>query len=68
MILIGFNKYLPNNKRKCREINSITKNLEKEYHSLQNNINEKKEYYYSKRKLFNKRQSDNITQAALFIF
>jgi len=46
----------------------LLKIWEKEYHSLQNNIHEKKEYYYSKRKLFNKRQSDNITQAALFIF
>ena len=44
------------------------KKWEKEYHSLKNNIEIKKEYYYSKREQFNSRKSDKITQTALFIF
>lgn len=55
-------------KENVEELIQLLKIWENEFHSLENNINEKKEYYYSKRKLFNKRQSDNITQAALFIF
>jgi len=41
---------------------------ESEYHNLSENVEKKKEYYYSKRTLFNRRVSDNITQTALFIF
>jgi DNA adenine methylase len=55
-------------KENVEELIQLLKIWENEFHSLENNINEKKEYYYSKRKLFNKRKSDNVTQAALFIF
>ena len=41
---------------------------EVEYHSLKDELEEKKEYYYSKRTQFNSRKSDKTTQAALFIF
>jgi len=41
---------------------------EKEYHNLSDNEEEKKEYYYAKRVLFNTRSSAKITHAALFIF
>jgi len=46
----------------------LLKNWEKEYHFLKDKPEEKKEYYYSKRKLFNSRISDKTTQAAMFIF
>ncbi len=46
----------------------VLKSLEKEYHNLAENTEEKKGYYYKKRKLFNTRKSDPILQAALFIF
>jgi len=55
-------------KENVEKLIQLLKIWENEFHSLENNINEKKEYYYSKRKLFNKRKSDNVTQAALFIF
>ncbi len=48
-------------------VNSLVEYLkewEKEYHQLK----ERKEYYYQKRELYNLRKSDNVTQAALFIF
>lgn len=53
---------------KPAELISILKTLENEYHSLVNNQDKKKEYYYEKRKIFNKRESEQIGQAALFIF
>ena len=46
----------------------LLRTLETEYHSLSERAEEKKEYYYSKRKLFNTRESNQILQAALFIF
>ena len=46
----------------------ILKEWEKEYHSLKDKLDEKKEYYYLKRTLFNSRKSDKIIQTALFIF
>jgi len=39
-----------------------------EYHSLENNQEKQKEYYYQKRELYNSRKSDKIEQATLFIF
>lgn len=50
--------------------NLITKLSEwqKEYHLLTPNNELKKEYYYSKRKLFNSRTSNQTIQSALFIF
>lgn len=46
----------------------ILKIWEVEYYSFEENQEAKKEYYYEKRFLFNSRQSDQITQSALFIF
>lgn len=50
------------------ELISSLKTLESEFHSLSDNIEKKKEYYYSKRDLYNTRKEDNIIQASLFIF
>ena len=55
-------------KEDVEELILILKKWEKEYHSLKDKPEEKKEYYYSKRKLFNSRMSDNTNHAALFIF
>lgn len=46
----------------------ILRKYEIEYHSLSNNLEYKKEFYYEKRELFNSKKSDQITQSALFIF
>ncbi len=46
----------------------ILQQLENDYHKLANNLELKKVYYYSKRTIFNDRTSDQVTQAALFIF
>lgn len=46
----------------------ILKKWENEYHSLINNEELKKEYFYEKRSLFNTRKSNQTTQSALFIF
>jgi len=50
------------------EVIQLLKAWEKEYHSLSEKEEEKKVYYYSKRKLFNSRVSNVFIQAALFIF
>jgi len=50
------------------EVIQLLKGWEKEYHSLSEKEEEKKVYYYSKRKLFNSRVSNFFIQAALFIF
>ena len=55
-------------KENVEELISILKKWEKEYHSLKDKLEEKKEYYYSKRKQFNNRNSDKTSQTALFIF
>ena len=47
---------------------SILKELQKQFHDLQNNEEKKKESYYQKRDLYNTRSTDKTTQAALFIF
>ncbi len=46
----------------------ILKKWEIEYHSISENQEKKKEYYYEKRTLFNSRSSDQTIQSALFIF
>ena len=51
-----------------KELISILEILQEEYHSLDNLAEEKKEYYYQKRELFNKREQNQITHSALFIF
>lgn len=55
-------------KENVEELIYILKKWEKEYHSLKDNLEKKKEYYYLKRKQFNSRISDKTTQTALFIF
>ncbi len=55
-------------KDNVEDLISILEKWEKEYHTLANKQDKKKEYYYSKRKLFNTRKSDQTTQTALFIF
>ena len=55
-------------KENVEELISILQVWEKEYHSLKDKLEEKKEYYYSKRKQFNSRKSERTTQTALFIF
>ncbi len=55
-------------KENVNELISVLKNWEEEYHSLENGSEERKEYYYNKRALFNSRKSNSVVQAALFIF
>lgn len=50
------------------ELISILKTLQNEYHGLEGKDEEKKEYYYQKRDLYNKRKEEQSGQAALFIF
>jgi len=47
---------------------TILSNWEKKYHSISQNEEIKKEYYYEKRKQFNTRESEQTKQSALFIF
>ena len=42
--------------------------LQNEYHELEGNQEDKKQYYYEKRNLFNSRDQGKIEQSALFIF
>ena len=47
---------------------SILEILQNEYHELEGNQEDKKQYYYEKRNLFNSREQGKIGQSALFIF
>jgi DNA adenine methylase len=51
-----------------KELISILGVLQNEFHSLENKPEEKKEYYYKKRDLYNTRKEELSGQAALFIF
>lgn len=51
-----------------KELISILETLQFEFHRLEGKEEEKKEYYYSKRVLYNRRKEGQIGQAALFIF
>ncbi len=53
---------------KPKELISILQILQDEFHSLENKPEEKKEYYYQKRELYNTRKEEQSGQAALFIF
>ena len=53
---------------KPKEQISVLEIFQNEYHSLDLKEVEKKEYYYEKRKLYNTRNTEKSTQAALFIF
>ena len=55
-------------KENVDDLISILQEWEEKYHSLKDKPEIKKEYYYSKRELFNSRTSDKTTQTALFIF
>ncbi len=55
-------------KQNVEELISILQKWQNEYYDLLGNEEDKKEYYYSKRELFNKRTSNIVTQSALFIF
>jgi DNA adenine methylase len=50
------------------ELISVLKNFQEEYHSIDLEVDNKREYYTQKRTLFNTRSTDKVTQAALFIF
>ena len=63
--LINTYKIIANNPK---ELISILEILQKEYHSLDFKTEEKKEYYYQKREIYNKREIEQSGQAALFIF
>lgn len=53
---------------KPKELISILRVLQDEFHSLESNPEGKKEYYYEKRELYNSRKEELSGQAALFIF
>ena len=53
---------------KPKELISILQILQNEFHLLENKPDEKKEYYYQKRALYNTRNEEHSGQAALFIF
>lgn len=52
----------------AEELISILAEWEEEYHALVDEKEAKKNYYYSKREQFNERDSNLVTQSALFIF
>jgi DNA adenine methylase len=51
-----------------KELISILQILQNEFHELEGQDEAKKEYYYSKRALYNSRKETQTVQAALFIF
>jgi DNA adenine methylase len=51
-----------------KELISILQTLQSEFHGLEGQDEAKKEYYYSKRELYNTRKEELSGQAALFIF
>jgi DNA adenine methylase len=53
---------------KPKELISILEILQNEFHGLEGQDETKKEYYYSKRALYNSRKEEKTVQAALFIF
>lgn len=53
---------------KTKNLISVLEQFQREFHSLDLLEEKKKEYFYSKRELFNTRSTDKVTQAALFIF
>ncbi len=63
--LIDTYKVIKNN---VEELISLLQKWQDEYYNLLEKTENKKEYYYQKRMLFNERISNQITQSALFIF
>lgn len=54
--------------KKPKELIAILQILQNEFHGLEQKPEKKKIYYCQKRELYNTRNTDKITQAALFIF
>jgi len=50
------------------ELIQILQQMQEEYHALEADEEQKKNYYYAKRALFNERNSDSLTQSALLLF
>ncbi|GAB7258292.1 DNA adenine methylase [Polaribacter sp. OB-PA-B3] len=50
------------------ELIEVLDTFQTEYHDIFQNIEKSKEYYYTKRDLFNSRESDRLVQSALFVF
>lgn len=50
------------------ELISVLSVLQSEYHALEGKEDEKKQYYYDKRNLFNNRKNSHTEHSALFIF
>ncbi len=55
-------------KNNVEELIFLLQKWQNEYYSVLENEEQKKEYYYQKRTLFNERISNKTTQSALFIF
>lgn len=53
---------------KTKNLISVLEQFQGEFHTLDLLEDKKKEYFYTKRELFNTRSTDKVTQAALFIF
>lgn len=53
---------------KTKNLISVLEQFQGEFHDLDLLQDKKKEYFYAKRELFNTRETDKVTQAALFIF
>lgn len=53
---------------KPKELISILEQFQCEYHELENEPEQLKEYYYNKRFIYNEREEEKTGQAALFIF
>lgn len=51
-----------------KELISILEVIQEEYHSLDHSSDKKKEYFYEKRALYNKREQSQTEQSALFIY
>ena len=55
-------------KYRTEDLVSVLRALQEEYHAIDEDVELKKEYYYSKRELYNSRKENDIGRAALFIF
>lgn len=53
---------------KPKELISLLQTLQNEFHALEDNEANKKDYYYRKRQLYNSRKEEQSVQSSLFIF
>jgi len=51
-----------------KELISVLQDIQGEFDALEDNTERKKEFYYNNRERYNSRESNHLTQAALFIF